>query len=153
MRWLPALVADVFRSDRQLLIENLALRQQLAAFKATHRRARVRNSDRLFWVLGIDMAHMGRRYGDPYSAQAERGEMLSVGGRDRERIECVNRADTAGFWDRVQENHDDLKWCGSSPFYTFLKTVPGVTANLRRYEQWNIDPQSVVTFGALTFSK
>ena len=29
-----------------------------------------------------------------------------------------------GFWDLVQENQDDLKWCGSAPVYTFLKAVP-----------------------------
>ena len=46
-----------------------------------------------------------------------------------------------GFWNLVQENHDDLKWCGSSPFYTFLKTAPDVRGELLRYEQWNIDDQ------------
>src|SRR5262249_6346859 len=27
-----------------------------------------REGDRLVWVLGVDMAHMGRRYGDPFQA-------------------------------------------------------------------------------------
>ncbi len=112
-----------------------------------------REGDRLFWILGIDMAHIGRRYGDPFSAEAERGEMLSVGARDRERIACINRADNAGFWDRVRENHDDLKWCGSSPLYTFLKAAPRGRGNLLRYEQWNIDSGSVVSFAGIAFSR
>ena len=33
-----------------------------------------REKDRLFWVLGIDMAHMGRRYGDDFAAKCEIGE-------------------------------------------------------------------------------
>ncbi len=110
-----------------------------------------REKERLFWVLGIDMAHMGRRYGDPLTAEADRGEMLDVARRDRLRIERVSKADTRGFWDLVQENRDDLKWCGSSPLYTFLSAAPKAEGVLRRYQQWNIDEQSVVSFAAMTF--
>ena len=110
-----------------------------------------REGKRLFWVLGIDMAHMGRRYGDELTAQADAGEMLAVAERDRSRIERMNQADAQGFWSLVQQNQDDLKWCGSSPIYTFLKTVPQARGELRRYQQWNIDEQSVVSFAAIRF--
>ena len=39
------------RSRRELVLENLALRQQLAAFAARQRRPRLTAHDRLFWVL------------------------------------------------------------------------------------------------------
>lgn len=110
-----------------------------------------REGDRLMWVLGIDMAHMGRRYGDELVARADLGEMSSVAERDRHRIERVNASDSNGFWSLIQENRDDLKWCGSSPLYTFMKAVPRAAGKLRRYQQWNIDEQSVVSFGAITF--
>ena len=109
--------------------------------------------DRLFWVLGIDMAHMGRRYGDDFSAYADEGQMAEVAARDRLRIDRVNAGDAAGFWDLVQERRDDLKWCGSSPVYTFLKAVPQARGELNRYEQWNIDEQSVVSFAGISFRK
>ena len=112
-----------------------------------------REGDRLFWVLGVDMAHMGARYGDRFQAQANAGEMSAVGVRDEARIARINASDAAGFWDLVQENRDDLKWCGSSPFYTFLKAVPKARGELLRYEQWNIDEQSVVSFAGMAFSK
>lgn len=108
--------------------------------------------DRLLWVLGIDMAHMGRRYGDAFAARAGRDQMAAVAQRDRSRIERLQQGDAEGFWELVQENRDDLKWCGSAPLYTLLRAVPGVRGRLRRYEQWNIDPQSVVSFAALAFS-
>lgn len=108
---------------------------------------------RLCWVLGVDMAHMGRRYGDPIQAEAQRGEMLEVAERDKARIQRLEAGDADGFWELVQPNHDDLKWCGSAPFYTFLKAVPEARGRLRLYEQWNIDPQSVVSFGALEFRR
>ena len=42
---------SAFRNRRELALENLALRQQLAAFKHRYARPRLRNADRLFWVL------------------------------------------------------------------------------------------------------
>jgi AmmeMemoRadiSam system protein B len=112
-----------------------------------------RESSRLLWVLGIDMAHMGRRYGDEFEALADENEMLAVSGRDRARMDRMAAGDGEGFWELVQENHDDLKWCGSSPVYTFLKAVPEARGTLELYEQWNIDPQSVVSFAGMSFRR
>jgi AmmeMemoRadiSam system protein B len=110
-----------------------------------------REGDQLLWVLGVDMAHMGRRYGDQITATAGRDEMTEVARRDRDRIERMTNGDARGFWDLVQENHDDLKWCGSAPIYSFLKAVPAARGRLLHYQQWNIDPQSVVSFGGMAF--
>ena len=110
-----------------------------------------REEDRLLWVLGIDMAHMGRRYGDDFTALANENEMLGVGARDRQRMDRVAAGDATGFWDLVQENRDDLKWCGSSPLYTFLKVRPNARGTVERYEQWNIDAESVVSFAGMSF--
>jgi MEMO1 family protein len=112
-----------------------------------------REGDRLIWVLGVDMAHMGARYGDPFQALANEGQMAEVSLRDERRMERINAADPAGFWDLVRQNHDDLKWCGSSPFYTFLKSVPKLQGELLKYEQWNIDEQSVVSFAGMSFTR
>jgi AmmeMemoRadiSam system protein B len=111
-----------------------------------------REGGRLFWVLGIDMAHIGRRYGDEFVARADEGAMIEVTARDRGRIDRLEAGDAEGFWTLVQEKRDDLKWCGSSPLYTFLKAVPQARGHLLRYEQWNIDEQSVVSFGGIAFS-
>jgi AmmeMemoRadiSam system protein B len=102
-------------------------------------------------VLGVDMAHMGRRYGDRAAAKADRDEMESVARRDRARIERMEAGDAQGFWELVRENHDDLKWCGSAPIYTFLKAVPSARGKLLRYQQWNIDENSVVSFAGMRF--
>jgi AmmeMemoRadiSam system protein B len=111
-----------------------------------------REGDRLLWVLGIDMAHMGRRYGDALEAKAGENEMLAVAQRDRVRIAAMESGDVRTFWDQVQENQDDLKWCGSAPVYTFLKALPDARGRLLRYQQWNIDEQSVVSFAGMSFS-
>jgi len=115
---------------------------------------REREGDRLFWILGVDMAHMGARYHDQFTAVAGQGVMDEVGARDEERIARIAAADAAGFWELVRESQDDdLKWCGSAPFYTFLKAAPKAQGELLRYEQWNIDQRSVVSFAGMAFSR
>jgi len=110
-----------------------------------------REDGKLLWVLGIDMAHMGQRYGDRMTAIAGRGEMAEVEQRDRDRIQRMESGDARGFWDQVQQNQDDLKWCGSAPIYTFLKAVPQARGELLGYQQWNIDEASVVSFAGMRF--
>jgi predicted class III extradiol MEMO1 family dioxygenase len=94
---------------------------------------------------------MGRRYGDRFAATAERDEMEGVARRDRARIDRMEQGDAHGFWELVRENQDDLKWCGSAPIYTFMSAVPDARGHLLRYQQWNIDPHSVVSFAGIKF--
>ncbi len=112
-----------------------------------------REGKKLFWVLGVDMAHIGGRYGDPVRVTANTGEMLTVEQRDRQRIEQIAAGDIRQYWSLVQDRHDDLKWCGSSPLYTFMRVMPGLRGELLDYHQWQIDPHSVVSFGAMRFDK
>jgi AmmeMemoRadiSam system protein B len=112
-----------------------------------------REGNRLLWVLGVDMAHMGRRYGDSFEAQADRDDMQEVTRRDGLRIASMEQGDARGFWEQVRENQDDLKWCGSAPIYTFLRALPGARGSLQRYQQWNIDPSSVVSFAGVRWSR
>jgi MEMO1 family protein len=112
-----------------------------------------REGGKLFWVLGVDMAHMGARYQDPFTATAGEGTMLDVDARDRRRIDAINASDAGAFWEQVREGRDDLKWCGSAPFYTFLKALPKSRGELLRYEQWNIDERSVVSFAGMAFRR
>ena len=51
LRLLPVLIARCSRCRRDLLLENLALRQQLIALKRKYPRPQVAGSDKLFWVL------------------------------------------------------------------------------------------------------
>ena len=57
LRLLPFLVGG----SRQLALENLALRQQLAVYKRTAPRPRLRTTDRLLWV-GLARVWTGWRH-------------------------------------------------------------------------------------------
>jgi len=118
-----------------------------------------REGNSLAWVLGVDMAHMGRRYGDSWRARAHSGEMVDITAREGARLERIGAGDAAGFWNLVQgdgpaarRGDDDLKWCGSAPLYTFLRAVPAARGSVLAYDHWNIDEDSVVSFAALSFT-
>jgi AmmeMemoRadiSam system protein B len=149
VRILPVLCGSFGRSfdEGGLPEDNESVKRFLGAMEEIA----ARESRRLFWVLGIDMAHMGLRYGDKFAARADVNEMAMVRERDKQRSERINASDARGFWDLVKENKEDLRWCGSSPVYTFLKAVPRAQGTLHRYQQWNIDEQSVVSFAGLSF--
>ena len=150
IRVLPILVGSFGRSIREGRAPetNDRVKRFFGALADLH----AREADKLLWVLGVDMAHMGRRYGDAAPAIADQDSMLEVASRDHARIEALNASDARGFWDQIQQGHEDhLKWCGSAPLYTFLKAVPGARGTLRKYEQWNIDSESIVSFAGITF--
>lgn len=112
----------------------------------------VKHGHRIVWVLGVDMAHVGRRYGDSLDARAHAAGMNAVAVRDHARLDRITAADADGFWNLVhEEGADQLKWCGSAPLYSFLRAVPGARGQLLHYDQWNIDDASVVSFAALSF--
>lgn len=48
---LLGVLSSAFRSRADLLIENLALRQQLSVVASSNRRRRITAADRLFWVV------------------------------------------------------------------------------------------------------
>ena len=109
--------------------------------------------DDVVWVAGIDMAHVGQRYGDRTPAVAWDGPLDAVARRDRERCEAIEAADADRFWSLVEPGGraDPLRWCGSSATYALLAAARPRTGALLRYEQWNIDSRSVVTFGGFAF--
>ena len=51
LRFLVVFLTRIFRSRRDLLLENLALRQQLVVMKQRYPRPQVSTSDKLFWVI------------------------------------------------------------------------------------------------------
>jgi len=148
VRVVPILCGPFARGARHGLPEDHA---GVAAFVEALRTVARRERGRVFFVLGVDLAHVGRRYGDAEAARAHERGMIRVADRDRERLDRIQAGDAAGFWRLVQEGGDDLKWCGSSALYTLLRTVDGVRGDLLGYEQWNIDDESVVTFAGLKF--
>ena len=110
-----------------------------------------RERQRLFFVLGVDMAHIGRRYGDGLFARAGEGVLREVERGDRTRMALLAAGDPERFWARTSFQGDPLNWCGTAPLYTFLRVAPRVRGEVLHYEQWQIDSDSVVSCAGLAF--
>jgi hypothetical protein len=95
------------------------------------------------------MAHVGRRYGDRAVARVGEGFLADVATLDRERCARLVAGDAAGFWSLLALQGDPLRWCGASPLYTLVAAVKPARGALLHYEQWNIDPESVVSCAGL----
>ncbi|HET6368032.1 MAG TPA: AmmeMemoRadiSam system protein B [Pseudomonadales bacterium] len=100
-------------------------------------------------VGGVDLAHVGPRFGDAepntpaFLAEVER--------QDRAMLETVIAADAPAFFASVAADGDARRICGLSPIYTFLRVLPGAPGRLLRYRQWP-DPEGTVSFCAAAFS-
>jgi MEMO1 family protein len=120
---------------------------EVAAFCESLRHLDRKYGDKLVWVLSIDMAHMGPRYGD---REPVNPDLVAV--KDRLRLDALQSGDASKFWSDVLYQQDPLKWCGSACLYTLLQVFPGLHTEALNYGQWNIDEESLVTFGALRFT-
>jgi AmmeMemoRadiSam system protein B len=103
---------------------------------------------RVCLIAGVDLAHVGPRFGD---AKANTAAFLAqVEQADRAMLESVVAADARGFYDNVAADRDARRICGLSPLYTLLRLLPEARGSLLRYTQWP-DPQGAVTFCAVSF--
>jgi len=103
---------------------------------------------RVCLIAGVDLAHVGPRFGDPEANTAE--SLTAVEAADLSMLEAVTAGDPTAFYAAVTHDGDSRRICGLSPIYTFLRALPGVGGRLIRYRQWP-DPQGAVTFCAAAF--
>lgn len=104
---------------------------------------------RVCLIGGVDLAHVGPRFGD---AETNTPAILErVAREDRAMLEPVTSGDAARFFASVAADGDSRRICGLSPIYAFLRALPGARGELLRYSQWP-DPQGAVSSCAAAFS-
>jgi AmmeMemoRadiSam system protein B len=103
---------------------------------------------RVCLIAGVDLAHVGPRFGDP---EPNTSRSLAVVERaDRGMLDSVVAGDARGFFASVAFDRDARRICGLSPIYTLLRLLPEARGRLLRYTQWP-DPEGAVTFCAVSF--
>jgi hypothetical protein len=100
-------------------------------------------------IAGVDLAHVGPRFGD--AAQNTAASLDRVAREDRRMLETVTASEPAAFFASIAADGDSRRICGLSPIYAFLRALPGSRGELLRYAQWP-DPQGAVTYCAVAFS-
>ncbi len=106
------------------------------------------SSRKVCLIAGVDLAHVGPRFGDPEPNTPESLEVVAAA--DLSMLDAVTAGDPTAFFASVAHDGDGRRICGLSPIYTFLRALPGAGGRLLRYRQWP-DPQGAVSFCAATF--
>jgi AmmeMemoRadiSam system protein B len=79
----------------------------------------VRSSGRTYtFVAGVDMAHVGRAFGDPEPLTPERLRDVSI--RDSEYLAAIQEGDKEALFRHVSSDRDARRLCGFPTMYTVL---------------------------------
>lgn len=78
-------------------------------------------SPRISVIAGADLAHVGRRFGDPFDI--DETIVSEVESRDSEDLRYVTTADADGFYRSVMQDLNRRRVCGLNCIYAALKTM------------------------------
>jgi AmmeMemoRadiSam system protein B len=107
---------------------------------------------RVCFIAGVDMAHMGRHFGDEGALTPEFMDLVAE--RDSRYLQAIQEHDLTALFSHVAEDQDARRICGFPTMYTVLdilkKLGDRVTCEVTRYDQ-AVDYQSdcAVTFAGL----
>jgi MEMO1 family protein len=102
--------------------------------------------DSCFLVAGVDLAHVGPRFGG--EAPVDQVLADAVEASDRGLLEEICRGDADGFYQRLAADENQYSVCGYGAIYTALRAVPGTRGTVLHYGQ-AVRPDG---FEAVTFS-
>jgi MEMO1 family protein len=101
-------------------------------------------------IAGVDMSHIGQRFGDEELLSDERLKHLWAD--DQQLLAKACAGDAASWFRHVAEQQDANRICGLAPMYTLLETVRPNRGALLKYDQAIApDRTSCVSFAAAAF--
>ena len=105
---------------------------------------------RVCFVAGVDLAHVGRQFGD---REPITDDFLKwVESEDQELVNRLVALDAPGFFNAVAKDQDKRRICGFSPLYSLIHLLDGARGNHLKYSQaFTPETGSAVTFSSLIF--
>lgn len=128
--------------------ETPALDARVGGFIEALRAEIAAENRRVLIIAGVDFAHVGKKFGDSFSADQKVAEWVKA--EDLALIENIKRGDPAGFFADIAKDQDQRKICGLSPMYTQLELLRDHRARLLMHDI-AMEPQteSAVSFASL----
>jgi MEMO1 family protein len=101
------------------------------------------------FIASVDLAHIGRKFGDDFDAAPA---LSNLRFEDRKLIDSIERLDKESFFQKILDDNDKYKICGTSPIYSLLSLNDFNKASFLKYNQWNdIETKSAVSFASFAF--
>jgi AmmeMemoRadiSam system protein B len=102
------------------------------------------------FVAGVDLAHVGRQFGDREPITEEFLEWVKA--EDARLVERLSALDAAGFFNEIAKDQDKRKICGFSPLYSLIHLLNGTRGKSVKYSQaFTPETASAVTFTSMVF--
>ncbi len=99
-----------------------------------------------FFIASVDMAHVGRKFGDDFDAEPM---LTNLETADRRLIDSIQNLDRKSFFNIIINDSDKYKICGTSPIYSLLSLQDFTSADFLQYNQWNeFEAKSAVSFAS-----
>ncbi len=120
----------------------------VASFIEALRREIEAEKRRVLIVAGVDFAHVGRKFGDEFTADESVAERVRRD--DHGLIDFITRGDPEGFFADIARDGDARRICGLAPMYTQLELLKGRSGRLLKYGiAMEPDSGSAVSFASL----
>lgn len=101
-------------------------------------------------VAGVDLAHVGRQFGDREPLTEEFLQWVET--EDQKLVEKLAALDGAGFFREVAKDRDRRRICGFSPLYSLIHLLDGAPGKNLKYSQvYTPETGSAVTFTSMVF--
>lgn len=124
---------------------------EIGDFLAALRETLAERAGRVCLVGGVDLAHVGPRFGDRDPLTSE--SLAFVEKEDRAMLDTVLGNDADAFFRSIAKDRDRRRVCGYPPTYALLSVLePGARGRLVRYEQCtDRDGSQSVTIASVVF--
>jgi MEMO1 family protein len=149
----PFKIVPILVSSFHSAVVNQTLPEKDSAvgtFLRTLRDLAALESRRVCFVAGVDLAHVGRQFGD---REPITDDFLKwVESEDQELVNRLVALDAPGFFNAVAKDQDKRRICGFSPLYSLIHLLDGARGNHLKYSQaFTPETGSAVTFSSLIF--
>lgn len=109
-----------------------------------------RETREVCFVAGVDLAHVGRQFGDREPITED--FLQWVEREDRDLVARLTALDAPGFFENIAKDQDRRRVCGFSPMYSLIHLLDGVEGKALTYRQaYTPETASAVTFASVVF--
>jgi MEMO1 family protein len=139
-------------SYRDVLPGNSLEAQRFRQFVDGFRRAEETAGRKICFIVSVDFAHIGPRYGDSFSPSPTVVEQTMQ--KDREMIRHLTLADSTQFLEFIASEQDSRRICGFPALYTLLHLLDGEKGELLSHRHSAVDAHgSFVSYASMVFDR
>ena len=122
----------------------------VAGFLAGLRRVLAESGKRACFVAGVDLSHVGQRFGD--EEPLSEAFIADVEATDRALLAAAEGMDAEAYFDVVIRGCDRTRVCGTSSIYAMLKAMDADRGALLKYDRTvDFETQQMVSFASMAF--